>query len=538
MRVRDELGGLFADRDFAAAFGVRGRPGWSPAALALICVLQYAENLTDRQAAEAVRARIDWKYALGLELDHPGFEHTVLTDFRDRLIGHGLEEKVLDLLLARLTERGLVAAGGRQRTDSTHVLAAVRTLNRIELVGETLRAALEALAVAAPDWLAGWLPPDWVTRYPARVDAYRLPASATKRREWTLTTGADGYWLLRATHGADAPGWLRDVPAVVTLRTVWIQHYTRTITTTGQQERQEVIWRENEDLPPHRAQLNSPYDPDTRYAVKRDTGWQGYKVHLSETCEDRTVTGRPCLVTNVATTPATVPDVAMTTTIHTGLARRGLTPGEHVVDAGYTSAALVVDCLTEQDITLLGPLLVDHSVQARAGRGYDQAAFTIDFDAQRVRCPQGQASSSWTPGWHGGRDVIVVKFDTATCRACPVRERCTTAKRGGRQLTLRSRALHEAVVSARAQQTTDRWKARYAVRAGVEGTIRQATVITGIRRTRYRGLAKTHLGHVFAATAINLIRLDAWWTGPPTSRTRTSHLARLDLTPATQKLTQ
>ncbi|MFJ2806034.1 transposase [Kitasatospora sp. NPDC087271] len=132
MRVRDALGPLFEDEVFRSAFGVRGRPGVSPGQLALVCVLQFAENLTDRQAAHATRARIDWKYLLSVELSDPGFDFTVLTGFRDRILAHGLEEKVLDLLLQRLMELGLVAPGGRQRTDSTHVLAAVRDLNRLE----------------------------------------------------------------------------------------------------------------------------------------------------------------------------------------------------------------------------------------------------------------------------------------------------------------------------------------------------------------------------------------------------------------------
>lgn len=107
MRVRDALGPLFDDEVFRSAFGVRGRPGVAPGQLALVSVLQFAENLTDRQAAHAVRARIDWKYLLGLDLEDAGFDFTVLTGFRDRLVAHGLEEKVLDLLLERLTELGL-----------------------------------------------------------------------------------------------------------------------------------------------------------------------------------------------------------------------------------------------------------------------------------------------------------------------------------------------------------------------------------------------------------------------------------------------
>src|SRR5918998_4982314 len=167
MRVREELPGLFADEQFASAFVVAGKPGISPGQLALVTVLQFVENLTDRQAADAVRGRIDWKYALGLELTDPGFDHTVLTGFRQRLIDQGLEEKVLDLLLVRLAELGMVKPGGRQRTDSTHVLAAVRSVNRLEFLAETLRAALEALSAAAPDWLANPIDAEWGQRYGA-----------------------------------------------------------------------------------------------------------------------------------------------------------------------------------------------------------------------------------------------------------------------------------------------------------------------------------------------------------------------------------
>ena len=136
-------------KQFASAFGVRARPGISPGALALVTALQYAEKLTDRQAAEAARGRIDWKYCLAMELDDAGFDFSVLCGFRTRLVEHGLEEQVLDTLLARLAELGLVGAGGKQRTDSTHVISAVRDLNRLELAGESVRAVLEVLAAAA-----------------------------------------------------------------------------------------------------------------------------------------------------------------------------------------------------------------------------------------------------------------------------------------------------------------------------------------------------------------------------------------------------
>ncbi|MGW6691866.1 transposase, partial [Streptomyces sp. NPDC054961] len=166
VRVRDRFGELFADGEFAVAFGQRGKPGWSPGRLALVTVLQKAENLTDRQAAEAVRTDLAWKYALGLDLQDPGFDHSVLSEFRSRVVAHGLEEKVLDLLLARLVEQGVVGAGGKQRTDSTHVISAVRDLSQLDLAGETVRAALEALVCAAPHWVGQVIDvPSWSRRY-------------------------------------------------------------------------------------------------------------------------------------------------------------------------------------------------------------------------------------------------------------------------------------------------------------------------------------------------------------------------------------
>jgi transposase len=557
VQVRDRLGEVFPDTEFAEAYDERGRPGWSPGRLSLVSVLQKAENLTDRQAADAVRERIDWMYALGLDLDDPGFDHTVLSEFRARVVEHKAEEKVLDLLLAQLVEEGLLGAGGKQRTDSTHVVSAVRDLNRLELAGESVRACLEALAAAAPGWLARVIDvPGWAARYGARVDSWRLPASEAKREELALAYAWDGYALVEACARADAPAWAREVEAVQVLRVVLLQNYTRTITEAGT----EVTRRDAErhGLPPGRFRLTSPYDTDARWAAKRDTFWNGYKVHLTETCDNDTAdndtagrdtgegarpepgrpageTGqdqrpaRPNLITHVATTDATVPDAAMTEPIHQGLARRGLTPAEHYVDSGYPSAKLVTDAWRDHGIALISPMLADTSRQARAGTGFAASEFTIDWDAKQATCPQGQTSASWSPAHQRGAEAIVVKFPASACGPCPVRDQCTTATRGGRQLTVKPRALHETLQANRADQETAPWQARYAIRAGVEGTMHQAIAVTGTRNARYKGLPKTHLEHVYSATALNLIRLEAWWNGHPLDRRRTSHLARLEL---------
>jgi transposase len=564
VQIRDRLGEWLKDEQFAAAFGIRGKPGWSPSRLALVTVLQRAEHLTDRLAADAVRARIDWKYLLGLPLEDPGFDDSILSEFRGKVAGAGLEQVALDALLERLAAAGLVKAGGKQRTDSTHVIAAVAALNRLELAGESVRAALEALAAAHPDWLAQRIcVPDFARRYGTPMTSWRPPASQAKRDELAIAYARDGYALLEAVYDPCSPGWLRELPTVDVLRTVLLQNYTRTTTRDGR----EVIRRREKEpdgdgLPPGHARIASPYDTDARWGVKRDTFWLGYKLHITETCDDpppctchQPLPGQqaaeerpggrarehdrehgkgcaqlvsPNLITHVATTDATVTDNQMTAPAHDALAARNLTPGRHYADSGYLSAELVVSALATHGIALTGPLLADTSAQARAGAGYARADFVIDYDTQTATCPHGKTSASWTPCTQKGQAAAVVTFSAADCGPCPARAQCTTSGKKRRQLTVLPRDLAQAQAAARAAETTIPFQADYARRAGVEGTMHQAAS-HGARRARYRGLPKTRLDHVYMATAINLLRLQAFWTGTALDRQRTSHLARLEL---------
>src|SRR3954466_12361944 len=226
-RLRDEFDALYQDEDFRALYPARGQPGLTPWRLALVTVFQFLEHLSDRQAADAVRARIDWKYALGLELTDPGFHFSVLGEFRARLVAGGAEHLLLDRMLERFKARGLVKARGKQRTDSTHVLAAVRDLSFLERVAETLRAALDDVAAVAPDWLRAVAKPVWFEHYGRRVEDYRLPKSREEREALALEGGAEGFVLLDAVDARDAPAAARALPMVRTLRDVWRVHYAR-----------------------------------------------------------------------------------------------------------------------------------------------------------------------------------------------------------------------------------------------------------------------------------------------------------------------
>jgi transposase len=250
LTLRDELEVIYPDALFAALFPNRGQPAESPGRLAIVTVLQFAEGLSDRQAADAVRSRIDWKYLLGLELENPGFNFSVLSEFRDRILAGGLEQSLLDGVLERFRERGLLKERGKQRTDSTHIQAAVRNLNRLECVGETMRHALNSLAGVAPQWLKTRVPHAWYELYGPRFTQYRLPKTKGERKELAIQIGQDGHQLLAWTHAPDAPEEVRQHLAVETLRQVWIQQYYL--------QDDQVNWRETDNMPSTKRVIHSP----------------------------------------------------------------------------------------------------------------------------------------------------------------------------------------------------------------------------------------------------------------------------------------
>ena len=518
LRLADELGALFTDETFAALFPTHGQPALAPWRLAFVTILQFAEGLSDRQAADAVRGRIDWKYLLRLELADGGFDASVLVEFRARLIAGEAEQLLLDTLLLWCRERQLLRARGRQRSDSTQVLAAVRALNRVELVGETLRHALNGLAVAAPAWLAARSRPEWADRYARRADDYRLPTKPEERHALAETAGHDGAALLAAVYDGTAPMWLRELPAVETLRRVWIQQY---VTEGG-----ALRWRVSDELPPAARFISSPYDLDAHYAKKRTTTWVGYKVHRTETCED----DGPPLVTHVETTVAATADGAVTPTIHAALQDKDLLPAVHVVDTGFLDADLLVASRREYDVDLLGPTRLDYHWQARERTGFAVADFQIDWERQEAVCPMGRRSRSWTPAVDKRTNAVVkITFSSRDCGPCPCRESCTRSRKRSprRTLTVRADAAYHALQQARERFGTRAYAAEYARRAGIEGTRSRGIRRCGLRQARYIGLAKTKLQHILTAVALNFLRIGEWLSGTPRAQTRYGPFARL-----------
>lgn len=515
LTLRDGLGTIYQDDDFIELFPEKGQPALTPWRLALVTVVQFRENLTDRQAAEAVRSRIDVKYLLGLDLTDPGFDFSVLSEFRSRLLEGKAEALLLEKLLTICRDLELVKARGKQRTDATRVLAAIRVMNRLEQVAETMRAALNELAMEAPIWLQNVAPHEWYQRYGRRIEDDRLPQSNAGRDAYGQTVGEDGFHLLDLIAQPDAPAGLDKLAKIKALRLVWERHYER--------EGEKVRFKSKKELANAPPGAESPYDTEARYRSRYGTNWTGYMVHLTETCEEDDIH----LITHVETTEATVHESQRTENIHQALAEKGLPPGEHLTDSAYIDAELLVNSRHEYQIDLFGPARSNNSWQSRTESAYDLGQFEIDWDEEVVTCPQGKQSSNWKEGFDNtGAPLIYVQFSSKDCRPCPVRSLCTRSKRR-RAIGFRPREQYEALQQARQRLESEQGRQLYNRRAGIEGTISQGVRAFGLRKTRYRGLAKTHLQHVATAAAINLNRLVAWFDGVPGGKTRTSRFAAL-----------
>lgn len=533
MRMRDELGEIYKDASFAELFPGRGQKAESPGRLAWVTVMQFSEGLSDRQAAEAVRARIDWKYVLGLELDDPGFNYSVLSEFRERLVAGQREQLLLNELLTRLRELKLLKGRGQQRTDSTHILGAVRQLNRLEIVGETLRQALNELSEFAPEWVQEIARPEWFARYGRRFEQMRLPKEQAEREALLVTIGEDGAFLLEAVrtavesfeHSAEAVQ-MRELPGVEFLRRMWVQQYWTEVKEDGSQH---LHLRTDDNQPPGALRLHSPYDEEVRYSAKREKGWVGYKTQLSETSDPDQIH----LITQVTTTLATESDMAALENVHRTLQQKDLLPDEHLLDAGYVDAESLISAKRDFGVTLCSPVREKVSWQAKTSKGFDLVNFQIDWGKQVVICPKGQTSAQWCERHSENRKpTIQVRYSPTVCRACAFHVQCTKAKSGARTITFLPREQHEALQQVRKEQNTQAFWAKYAQRCGIEGTFSQAVRSYELRFARYIGLAKTNLQMLATATAINLHRLFDWWQRRPRAKTRTSAFAKLAPSPS------
>ena len=515
LKMRDELGVFYSDADFADLFPTRGQPAFSPWRLALITVMQFVEGLSDRQAAESVRSRIDWKYALSLELTDTGFDFSILSEFRQRLLTKGKETQLLDKMLECFQAKKLLKSGGKQRTDSTHILAKVRHLSRMESVVETLRAALDELAEFFPEWLQKQITPRWFELYSRRIEEYRLPKGEKSRQEYIDEIGNHGFTLLKAIAGSDSEK-LKNLPMVKLLEQMWEQQL--------EIKEGKVCFLAAEKLAPVGERFDSPYDAEAKFGKKRSTSWQGYKVHLTETCGQES----PHLITNVITTAAFLPDTEVNFKIHEDLKEKGLSPDIHLVDAGYPENEWVLKS-RKAGVRVVGPARPNHHWQAKEGKGFALKDFKIDWENKQVVCPNGKIGRNWSTAKSEGKEKYRVRFKSSDCLNCDQGLNCTKSKRW-RVISFAGREEQEFLEKTRSSQQSSEWQNLYRERAGIEGTISQSVRGYGLRQTRYIGKEKTHLHNIVVASAVNIVRGVAWLEGKQPEKTRVSRFARLAAT--------
>lgn len=487
-QIGDRFDELFpTDGFFAELYETTGRGAISPVLLAVVTVLQMLEKTPDRQAAEWVVSRIDWKYALHLPLTYTGFHFTDLYAFRGRLLAHQQERQLFEDVLGKLKTLGWIKRRGKMRTDSTHLLAVVEHLSQLELVAESLRVALRAVTTLAPDWAQASLPATFREECSRRQTGYGLNDQEVLTH--LVQAGQDSFWFL-AQVDHSAPPSVHDLAELQVLRTVLEQQFPSGAggpPATRRPTGGEII--------------ESPHEPEARFGSKRGKGWIGYKVQVTETCD----TDQPHLIVDIEPTGATANDSPELPKIQARLKERDVLPSEQQVDQGYMSGQRMAQS-ADLGINLMGVPLDD----TQGPDGFRQDDFKMDEAAQHATCPAGHTSVVWSEHPVPGAPALQVKlrFDAPTCQACPFFGQCTTSSQG-RSLTLHPyRAL---LAQRRAEAQSEDFKHRLHLRAGIEGTLSELVRGHRLRWARFRGQAKLRLQAYFTAIAVNLKRVTRWW---------------------------
>jgi transposase len=477
------------DEQFSELYADEGRPGINPVVLSLVTIFQFLEKLPDRAAAQMAVMRMDWKYALRQLLDWGGFHYSDLCNFRKRLLEHGQESLVFEHLLGYLHERGLVRAGGQQRTDATHILGAVKVMGDVEVVREGVRLTISELMSTDAKWVMQHIPASVIKSYKRAMPNYRM--SQQELQAFIQETGEEARWLLDQVtlYGSVE---LQQLPAIMQLIQIWEEQYQN----VNQPEHNHLAARQGKDYVVDR--LRSPHDPDVTFGVKGDKTWIGYKVHITETLE------QPRFVVDVTLADAaSARDVNDLADIQQQLIDRNLRPAQQYVDQGYMSGEQIVHS-QQRDIDLRG--VVGPDTQGKP-EGFRLSDFEVDMENEQAICPAGQSHQRWVPTT-GNTDnrVAVHVFFGKQCLSCPYfgPGRCTTSKTG-RHLALN--AYHNAIQARRQEEQTEVFQVEMHARAAIEGTISEMVRAHGLRRARYRGEPKVFLQMLFTATATNLKRL-------------------------------
>lgn len=469
-----------------------GRPALDPVLVAGVTLLQFMEKAPDRQALERLRLHLGWKHALGLAVDERGFHPTTLVYFRQRLLEHQQGRVAFDALLQGLEQDGLIARRGKQRLDSTHILAQVAHMSRLEKTRETVRLFLEMLERAGR---LGELPAGAALqeRYlDSDVLWHKLSQEALAAK--FQQTGQDLQALLAWV--ADHPD-LRDHDKTKLLQRVFHEQFE--VTPAG------PAVRKQEDS----GTVQNPHDPEAQWAAKdqkKTKTWVGYKVQIAETVPEESgekAPGAPtqAFLTEVTTTEAIVSDLEGGERLEQRQEEHGLGRA----DTKYVDAAYVTDDTLAQAAAegrqLIGPA---HPVINARGKGFTAEQFDISVAQRRAICPAGQASTQCSRLQNQQTGQIDYRFEWGShCDHCPLQAQCTQAGNGRRAVTVSQH--HDLLQARRREMQTPAFQEQMHRRNAIEGTISEF-VRNGGRRTRYRGLDKTALANYFHGAALNAKR--------------------------------
>jgi len=486
--IAQEVEQMVGDEAFEDMYAEEGRPAVNAVVLALITIFQFLEKLPDRAAANMAVMRLDWKYALRQEVSWPGFHYSDLCNFRKRLLVHGRDGVVFESILAYLRERGYVKAGGKQRTDSTHIVGQVMALSRLEVVWETIRVALHALISTDAPWVLKWLPSSFVELYSVRRSDYRLKDSEVAPA--LHKAGEEGQWLVSQvmTTGSQT---LQALPELALLRRVLEEHFAPNA--AGQLQTRPA-GQVTGDV------ISSPHETEARYGNKGSHAWIGYKLHVTETI-DADLGAR--FITDSTVTPAFIQDNTSILDIQQHLIERQVPPAQQYVDQGYMSGANLAASL-EACIDLRG-FIRDGNVTKP--KGFRLPDFSIDVAHRQATCPAGKQAIGWSAVDPKIRNNVafLVSFGKQ-CQDCPFfGPNLCTDKKAGRTIAISRQ--HDLITARRAQSKTEAFHQEMQQRAAIEGTLSELVRAHAARRARYRGLPKNQLQANFTGAATNLKRL-------------------------------
>lgn len=479
---------ILSDADFVEMYDEEGRPAINPVLLSLVVVFQFLEKLPDRQAADMAVMRLDWKYALRQQLDWQGFHYSDLCNFRKRLGAKGQERLVFERVVVYLREQGYLKSGGKQRTDSSRIIANVMRLSRLELIWETLRLTMSALISSDVPWTLRYIPSSFTDTHARRRSDFRLNKEEVKAA--LEKAGQEGYWLLEQLrlYGTET---LQSLTEVEQLRRVLDEQYDC-------DEQGQVTKLPAKDCSGD--VLTTPHDPDVRYGNKGGQDWVGYTLQVTETVsEDEALR----FITDIEVTSTRQQDNEALRPIQQRLENCELLPEQQYVDQGYMSGANLQSSL-DMGIDLRGLIRKGNVSKAE---GFRLSDFEIDIDRRRAICPAGKRSVKWARAKPGVKNLIAyhVSFGKQ-CQTCAFfcKDLCTD-KPTGRKLGI---SAHHHLIQARRQEAqTEGFRQEMHHRAGIEACISELVRSHGARRSRYRGLVRNRLQASFIAVATNLKRL-------------------------------